>query len=110
MLFKNPLIHRSHYKKSRLTNALLYSILKNAFERFYFLRKMADCYQAFFYNKTQSANFFSENSIGFYSFTFEKYNSLAFKIIIKEFSYEKANLDRCFVIGFGGEFCICSQR
>lgn len=42
MLFKNPLIHRPPYKKSRLTNALLYSILKNAFERFYFLRKIAD--------------------------------------------------------------------
>ncbi|GAA8840670.1 hypothetical protein HpRN165_09970 [Helicobacter pylori] len=65
------------------------SILKNAFERFYFLRKMADCSQAFFNNKTQSANFFSENSIGFYSFTFEKYNSLAFKIIIRSFRMKK---------------------
>ncbi|KMZ48567.1 hypothetical protein [Helicobacter pylori] len=50
---------------------------------------MADCYQAFFYNKTQSANFFSENSIGFYSFTFEKYNSLTFKIIIRSFRMKK---------------------
>ncbi|TPH95774.1 hypothetical protein FIM40_05030 [Helicobacter pylori] len=33
------------------------SILKNAFERFYFLRKMADCSQSFFNNKTQSAKF-----------------------------------------------------
>ncbi|EQL47650.1 hypothetical protein N402_03275 [Helicobacter pylori FD423] len=31
-----------------MTNALLYSILKNAFERFYFLRKIADYSQAFF--------------------------------------------------------------
>ncbi|UOR43801.1 hypothetical protein [Helicobacter pylori] len=43
----------------------------------------------FLYNKTQSANFFSENSIGFYSFTFEKYNSLAFKIIIRSFRMKK---------------------
>ncbi len=50
---------------------------------------MADCSQAFFNNKTQSANFFSENSIGFYSFTFEKYNSLAFKIIIRSFRMKK---------------------
>ncbi len=50
---------------------------------------MADCSQAFLYNKTQSTNFFSENSIGFYSFTFEKYNSLAFKIIIRSFRMKK---------------------
>ncbi len=25
-------------------------------------------------------------------------------------SYEKANLDRCFIISFGSEFCIRSQR
>ncbi|WP_308438697.1 hypothetical protein, partial [Helicobacter pylori] len=43
----------------------------------------------FLYNKTQSAKFFSENSIGFYSFTFEKYNSLAFKIIIRSFRMKK---------------------
>ncbi|WP_187897282.1 hypothetical protein [Helicobacter pylori] len=52
MLFKNPLIHRSHYKKFRLTNDKLFvfnlcmrsivplealeTALKNAFERFYF--------------------------------------------------------------------------
>ncbi len=50
---------------------------------------MADCSQAFLNNKTQSANFFSENSIGFYLFTFEKYNSLAFKIIIRSFRMKK---------------------
>ncbi len=68
---------------------VLETALKNAFERFYFLRKMADRSQAFLYNKTQPTNFFSENSIGFYSFTFEKYNSLAFKIIIRSFRMKK---------------------
>ncbi len=68
---------------------VLETALKNAFERFYFLRKMADCSQAFLYNKTQPTNFFSENFIGFYSFTFEKYNSLAFKIIIRSFRMKK---------------------
>ncbi|MGL2764925.1 hypothetical protein ACQJ80_01710 [Helicobacter pylori] len=62
MLFKNPLIHRPPYKKFRLTNHKLFvfnlcmrsitplevleTALKNAFERFYFLRKMADCSHA----------------------------------------------------------------
>ncbi|MFA4745556.1 hypothetical protein VQM68_01515 [Helicobacter pylori] len=50
---------------------------------------MADCSQAFLYSKTQSTNFFSENFIGFYSFTFEKYNSLAFKIITRSFRMKK---------------------
>ncbi|EMG82428.1 hypothetical protein HMPREF1399_00289 [Helicobacter pylori GAM118Bi] len=40
---------------------------------------------AFDITKRNLKNFFSENFIGFYSFTFEKYNSLAFKIITRSF-------------------------
>ncbi|WP_158079558.1 hypothetical protein [Helicobacter pylori] len=39
--------------------------------------------------KRNLKNFFSENFIGFYPFTFEKYNSLAFKIITRSFRMKK---------------------
>ncbi|EMH28747.1 hypothetical protein HMPREF1423_01244 [Helicobacter pylori GAM270ASi] len=44
---------------------------------------------AFDITKRNLKNFFSENFIGFYSFTFEKYNSLAFKIITRSFRMKK---------------------
>ncbi|MGL2801766.1 hypothetical protein ACQJ9K_04295 [Helicobacter pylori] len=74
MLFKNTLIHRPPYRKFRLTHNKLFvfnlcmrsitplevleTALKNAFERFYFLRKMADCSQAFFIQQNAIYKFF----------------------------------------------------
>ncbi|AFJ82091.1 hypothetical protein MWE_1389 [Helicobacter pylori XZ274] len=72
-----------------ITSSFVFNLKKTLLSVFILQEKWLIAPRRFLYNKTQSANFFSENSIGFYSFTFEKYNSLAFKIIIRSFRMKK---------------------